>query len=84
MEEKKKTPGALIGDTIQSNPPDALSDQIVPALPQSNGVAAYPSKKKEASGLSFASKSSIVNIVIGMFGASGLLLLFILKRRRGT
>lgn len=84
VKEKKKTSGALIGGIIQGDPPDALSDQIVPALPQSNGVATYPSKKKEASGLSFASKSSIVNIVIGMFGASGLLLLFILKRRRGT
>jgi len=83
-QKKNKTSGAIIGDLTQSNPPDALSDQIVPALPQSSGVAAYPSKKKETSGLSFASKSSIVNIVIGMFGASGLLLLFVLKRRRGA
>ena len=41
-------------------------------------------KSSRLSGLNFAQKSDIANIIVGIAGASGLLLLFITKRRRGV
>ncbi len=49
-----------------------------------DGVVAMPQAKNTHIGLSFSDKSSVVAIILSMFGAGGLLTIFIIRSRRGA
>ena len=66
-----------------------VSGYVTPVLetpsiaPASRGVVALPAKAKTVNGFTFAEKSQIVAVIFSMLGASGMLAVFILRKRRG-
>ena len=51
--------------------------------PADRSRVALPTGAKKTNGLSFADKSQIATMIISMLGASGLLTIFVVKKRRG-
>ena len=50
--------------------------------PASRGVVALPARAKTVNGFTFAEKSQIVAVIFSVLGASGMLAVFILRKRR--
>jgi hypothetical protein len=72
--------GSLGSNNFSATLPDATIKIQPSSLPRNEEIVARQPQK--ANGLSFTNKADIVNIVIALFGASGLLLTIFLRKRR--